>query len=166
MAKKSKDFEPAVRDSKGRFVKGGSDKSWRYETPKKEPGPGDAKQVHRLTAAGHGHASIAAKMGISKLAFQRWLKDHQEIRAAYEAGLAVEEQEILSELRKILKKGNATPGIFLLKARHGYREGESQIEDNRVQISVQLPASLSPEQYKQVIDVTKKQKLPEGNNNE
>ena len=161
--KKTKPKRPddPPRDELGRFLSG-NDLPWRNVHPRSEPQPGDADQIYRLATSGHGVRSIASHIQIGLETFMRWLKEHKEIKFAYQAGLAEEEQEIVTELRKILKGGNATPGIFLLKARHGWREGESQVEDNRVQISVQLPASLTPDQYKQVIDVTRKQELPGG----
>lgn len=152
----------AKRDEKGRFVDGGDDLFWRYKPEKKEPEPGDAQQIYRLAAAGHGTRSIAAKMQIGKGTFYRWLKDHPEIKEAYDAGMGHEEQELLSGLRTLLKYGNAAAGIFLLKSRHGYREGETQVADNRIQVQLTLPAALSSEQYRQVLDVAKTPELPGG----
>jgi hypothetical protein len=45
------------------------------------------------------------------------------------------------------EKDNPAPGIFLLKARHGYREGESPQTDNRVLVQVTLPAALKEGDY-------------------
>jgi hypothetical protein len=41
--------------------------------------------------------------------------------------------------------------MFLLKARHGYREGDQRDESNRVSITFNLPGALKADEYR-VID--------------
>jgi hypothetical protein len=42
--------------------------------------------------------------------------------------------------------------MFLLKARHGYREGDQSEMGNKVSVTFNLPASLSLDQFHKVID--------------
>jgi hypothetical protein len=37
--------------------------------------------------------------------------------------------------------------MFLLKSRHGYREGEQEQQGNRVQITFNLPGAKKPEEF-------------------
>ena len=48
--------------------------------------------------------------------------------------------------------GNTTSAMFLLKCRHGYREGDQSELANRVSINFQLPGALPLEQFARVIE--------------
>ena len=139
-----------VRDDKGRWLPGQPDKSWRYPDAlkRKQPHPEDLEQITRLVAAGHGLHSLCTKLGINGKVWQRWKREFPEVVAAYEAGLGQEEAEIVSDLKRIMKtKDNPIPGMFILKARHGWQEGAPAASDNRVQVSITLPGALKPEDY-------------------
>jgi len=163
--KKTHPFKPdevatpeRLRDDKGRWLPGQPDKSWRYPDAlkRKQPHPEDLEQITRLVAAGHGLHSLCTKLGINGKVWQRWKKEFPEVREAYERGLGQEEFEIVSELKRIMKaKDNPIPGMFVLKCRHGWVEGAPAQSDNRVAISVTMPAALSPDQYKPEILVQK-----------
>jgi len=46
------------------------------------------------------------------------------------------------------ESGNTTAAMFLLKARHGYREGDQNEQANRVNIVFQLPGAMKLDQFK------------------
>ncbi len=50
------------------------------------------------------------------------------------------------------KNGNIVAAMFLLKARHGYREGDQSTEANRVSINFTMPGALSPGEFLKVIE--------------
>ncbi|HEX3486254.1 MAG TPA: hypothetical protein VHT51_14420, partial [Micropepsaceae bacterium] len=50
--------------------------------------------------------------------------------------------------RKAIEKGDSIAAMFLLKSRHGYREGDQGETGNRVQINFQLPGSISMDEFK------------------
>ena len=56
------------------------------------------------------------------------------VEEAYQRGLAREHDALLGNLRTAADEGNIVANIFLLKARHQYREGEA-LEAN-VNVSV------------------------------
>jgi len=154
-----KDGETATpkrqRDEMGRWLPGALPEG-RAQEPMKTPTEDDLAQIRRLAAKGHGTYSVAEYLGIARATFDRWRRDYPEVAEAWHRGLEEEEHLILGQLLKILKdKQNPIPGIFLLKSRHGYREGESNQADNRVQIQVTLPAALQKEEYQQLVDVKK-----------
>jgi hypothetical protein len=49
--------------------------------------------------------------------------------------------------------------MFLLKARHGYREGDQQEQANKVSVTFNLPGAMTAEQYK-VIELVANTKEP------
>ncbi|WP_324754029.1 hypothetical protein [Roseovarius sp. Pro17] len=49
--------------------------------------------------------------------------------------------------------GNVTAVIFALKARHSYRTGEP-LEGSAVQVNINLPSAMTPEDYRKLVDVT------------
>ncbi len=57
-----------------------------------------------------------------------------------------------ANLRKAARKGNVVASIFLLKARHGYREGDAP--DARTLVQINLPDAASPSAYLSAIGVT------------
>lgn len=63
-------------------------------------------------------------------------------------GREEEHAMLYAALCKHLDK-SPTPAIFLLKARHGYREGDQTETANRVSINFTLPGAMTVEQFKQ-----------------
>jgi hypothetical protein len=166
LPKGQKAFPGRERDRYGRFLPGPKWTGKEGKPREHEPTPEDFEQIERLAAAGHGIVSVRKHLGIHQNTWKRWTEEHPETLEAYRRGLAAEEVHLVTELRRIVtEKDNPIPGIFLLKTRHGYQEGQQQGPDNRVQIAVTLPAPLKPEQYKQLIEV-EKPGLPEPKGND
>jgi hypothetical protein len=68
-----------------------------------------------------------------------------ELRLALEAGRAEEERTLVENLRVMATKGNVVAAIFLLKARHGYREGD--VLDQRPNVIINLPDAVTADTY-------------------
>ena len=74
----------------------------------------------------------------ANLAFHAGLSGDQ--RAAYDEGVEAEHQMLVSALKRQLDK-SPVPAIFLLKTRHGYREGDQTEQGNRVSVTFNLPGA-------------------------
>ena len=105
--------------------------------------------IQILASAGRSQNSIAAALGIGRGAFKACFERQPEARLAWEAGNAADEQFWLDALRRASATGAFIPAMFILKARHGYREGDQP--DMRPNVTIVLPDALSPAQYMQVI---------------
>lgn len=85
---------------------------------------------------------VAAGLGTSADTLRRWFGEDPELQEAFERGRERERYALHNVLyRQAIEKGNATAAMFLLKARHGYREGDQPAEGNRVNITFSLPAA-------------------------
>jgi hypothetical protein len=144
-----------VRDDRGRWLPGQRNTSWRCDMSR-TPTEDDLEMIERLAAEGHSQTGICRAIPITFPTWQRWMKDHPEVKEAFRRGLSQEEFFLVSKLREQAEKGQAVPCIFLLKAKHGYVEGQAPQTDQRVQIAVTLPAALPADQYKPGITVTTK----------
>ena len=140
-----------VRDDKGRWLPGQRNTAWRCEATR-TPSEDDLTLIEQMAADGHGQYGICKAIPITFPTWQRWLKDYPEVKEAWRRGLATEEHFLVSKLREQAEK-QAVPCIFLLKAKHGYQEGQAPQTDQRVQIAVTLPAALPADQYKPGITV-------------
>ncbi|NIZ08633.1 hypothetical protein [Pseudooceanicola sp. HF7] len=81
--------------------------------------------VEEMAGRGCHVATIARALGMSKDAFKSCRDRQPEVDEAYHRGLAREHDQLVSNLRAAADDGNIVANIFLLKARHQYREGEA-----------------------------------------
>ena len=125
--------------------------------PRKEPPEGAAELIKAAAADGFSVVGIAMLMGCDKECLNRWMKEHPDLKQAFEFGREKERQTLHNKLYRDATEGTGKDSIiaamFLLKARHGYKEGADVGESNaRVQIDIRLPGALPPTQYAEVID--------------
>jgi len=124
----------------------------RGKTPLQPPA-GAAERIQSLAATGHSMVGIARGLGVSKDVLARWLDDEPAFAEALARGRASEEFALHNTLYSIAvdakeaARDRAICAMFLLKARHGYREGDQGVAANRVSITFQLPGALTPEQF-------------------
>ena len=102
--------------------------------------------IERLSANGGSRNIVAAGLGVGRATFHRLLDRDENVKMAYEAGRARDEQFHVSVLRKAASKGVVIASIFALKAKHGWTEQQQPTTQNNIQI-VSLPAPMTPEQY-------------------
>jgi hypothetical protein len=112
------------------------------------PKPGDATRVLELSKDGFSVDAIARRLGISPDTFLRWRDDYPELADALAEGRVREHQVLYNTLFQAAQGGNIVAAMFLLKARHGYREGDQGELANRVSINFQLPGALPLEQFR------------------
>lgn len=121
--------------------------------------------VEQLAERGCSVVTISAALGVNKETFLHIRRRDPAVEDAFERGRAREHDRLVGNLNVAAEAGNVVASIFLLKARHGYREGEPlevSVEVNTGGVLV-VPADMTVEQYLEMkraegemIDVTPK----------
>lgn len=128
---------------------------------KVNPGPGGSGRSHfvvgargikiieELSARGCHLTTIARALRMSKDALQACRARQPEVEEAYQRGLATEHDALVSNLRTAANEGNVVANLFLLKARHGYREGVPLEINTTVNMGgvLVVPADMTVEEY-------------------
>jgi hypothetical protein len=108
-------------------------------------------QIVALASTGFSKQGIARHYSVSLATFNRWLEEDEMLSQAFAVGRDMERQSLHNMLYKqAIEKGNAIAAMFLLKSRHGYREGDQAEQSNRIAITFNLPGAMSPDQYKMI----------------
>lgn len=104
--------------------------------PRKHPPKNSAETIRKLATDGHSTIGIAKQLGVGREAFMRWLDEHEDLQEAFDVGRETERHYLHSLIVQaaVLNKGANSNAMFLLKARHGYREGDQQ----NVQVAVEM----------------------------
>lgn len=107
-----------------------------------------AEQIQTLASTGFSIVGIAMHFSVSEETLARWFKDYPSLNQAFKAGREQERHALHNALyRKAVEKADTVAAIFLLKARHGYREGDQSDSANKVAITFNLPGAMTAEQY-------------------
>jgi hypothetical protein len=77
----------------------------------------------------------------------RWLDKFPELKEAFAEGREIERSALHGKLFEAAMNGAVVPALFLLKSRHGYREGEQEGQANRVSVTFNIPGALPLESY-------------------
>ena len=107
------------------------------------------KIIEDLTGRGCSLTTIAKVLRMSRDTLREVRMRQPEVEEAYQRGLATEHDALTSNLRRLADDGNVVANLFLLKARHGYREGEPlevNVAVNTGGVLV-VPADMSVEEY-------------------
>jgi hypothetical protein len=100
-----------------------------------------------LAAEGWSVRGIAKTLGTDKDTLHRLMDDHPELREAFESGREQERRALHNALYLAAMNGQIAAAMFLLKARHGYREGDQSDQGNRVSITFTLPGAMRPDEF-------------------
>jgi len=94
-------------------------------TGTRKPPPRDAaEKIRELAAAGWSKIGIGRQLGASNKLLNVWMDTHPELQDAFDEGRDREHNALYDVLfNAATKKGDTTAAMFLLKCRHGYREG-------------------------------------------
>jgi transposase-like protein len=116
--------------------------------PKKVPPEHAAQLIQAAAAAGANMLDIARKFRIAKETLGNWLDDYPEIRTAYDYGREAEREKLHNKMVSDALEGEKanTNAMFILKARHGYVEGEKG-EKTQLNVIVTMPGALSREDW-------------------
>lgn len=111
--------------------------------PRIQPPPDAALRIRELASEGHSQIGIANMLGVSEETLRRWLREQPELKEQYDLGRERERLTLTNVLYQKAVSGDAISAMFLLKARHGYKEGEPpDAGGGRVNITFQLPGAL------------------------
>lgn len=129
----------------------------RIGRPRKAPPPDAAQRIQAAAADGFTIPGVAMTLGVNQDVLKRWMDEHPELKQAFAFGREMERRTLHNVLYRAATEGTGKDALiaamFLLKARHGYKEGEPVGEQNsRVQIEIKLPGALPPAAYAEVID--------------
>ena len=111
------------------------------------PPTGAAETIYELASTGFSVRGIAAHYKIAFETLQAWFERHPTLKQAFDNGRESERQSLHNALYRKAMNGDGPAAMFLLKARHGYREGDQRDESNKVAITFNLPGALKPEEY-------------------
>lgn len=106
-----------------------------------------AAEIETLAATGFSMKGLAAHFRCSVDTIRNWFEKHSALKQAFENGREKERLALHNALYKKAMNGDGPAAMFLLKSKHGYREGDQKEESNRVAITFNLPGALKPEQY-------------------
>src|SRR5882757_3293867 len=92
-----------------------------------------APVITTLASTGFSKVGIARHFNISLRTFNRWLEEDDELAEAFKVGRDQERQSLHNVLYRLAVEGqDKIAAMFLLKSRHGYREGDQSEQSNRV----------------------------------
>lgn len=127
--------------------------------PRKRPPKDAADTILNLAKEGYNKEGIARNLKVAKNTFDKWLKEYPALQDALDEGRAKEHNKLYNALFLQATDGkNAAAAMFLLKTRHGYRENGPSEGDTgpKVNLTVNIPAPLNQDQYKQLVRVNQK----------
>jgi Homeodomain-like domain len=122
--------------------------------------PADAAlHIQFFAADGFSIVGIAEKFGVSRNTLDRWIADSPDLREALDRGREKERHTLHNRLYRIAvesddEKAASIAAMFLLKARHGYKEGDPGEQANRVSVTFNLPGALTREQFAEARNAT------------
>ena len=122
--------------------------------PKLKPIPSDAAaEIELLAADGHSILGIAKRLSTTPETLHLWFDREPSLKQAFDTGRENERWALHNLLyRQAMEEGNSTAAMFLLKARHGYKEGEESGQGNRVSINFTLPGAMTLENFTKAIE--------------
>lgn len=119
--------------------------------PRKEP-PADAADVIRHTCAtGANKIGVAMALGCDVAVLDRWMDEDAVLKEAFAHGRETERKTLHNVLYDAATTGTGKEALiaamFLLKARHGYQEGQQESQANRVSVTFNIPAATPLNQF-------------------
>ena len=119
-----------------------------YTGTRKKPPRDAAEKLLELAAAGYNKKGLAYRLGTTVETLNKRLELYPELQQALDEGREREHNALFTALYdSATKGGNVTAAIFLLKARHGYREGDQAEIANRVSVVFEMPGAMKLEDF-------------------
>lgn len=107
-----------------------------------------ADRVCALAADGFSMIGVAASLGVGKDQLAAWFERDPALKEAFDRGRENERRALHNKLYRLaMEKDNASAAMFLLKARHGYREGDQSDQAGGVSINIALPGAMTLQQF-------------------
>ena len=122
--------------------------------PRKEIPPDALEVIKTAAATGASRRGVAMALGVHNTVLSRWLEESDELREAFEQGRETERATLHNVLYDCTVAGQGKDSLiaamFLLKARHGYVEGDKASETNRVAVTFNIPGAMPLSQFQVV----------------
>src|SRR6185437_342633 len=102
--------------------------------PRAQPPVDAAVRIQKLAAEGRGIVGVAVELKTARETLRRWMTEDVALQEAFDAGREHERHELHQLMLRDARDGEK-PNInamFLLKCRHGYREGDQGEQGSRV----------------------------------
>ena len=111
--------------------------------------PADAAdRIRAFASDGFSVIGVAAALGVGKDQLAAWMHREPSLKDAFDEGREEERRTLHNKLfRLAMEKDNAPAAMFLLKARHGYREGDQGDHAGRVSVNIALPGAMTLQQF-------------------
>lgn len=116
--------------------------------------PGSRDALLAMARQGLKESTAASALGVPLHEFRRVIAKNPEAKALWQEALSVERDALLNALFNKAMEGDSKSAQFLLAARHGMSEKQTETPGERVNITFQLPAALSPDQYSKLVQGT------------
>lgn len=105
-------------------------------------------RIRSLAADGFSVIGVAQGMGVGKDQLTAWMERDPALKEAFDQGREAERRTLHNKLYRLaMEKDNAPAAMFLLKARHGYREGDQSDQASRVNVTISLPGAMTLQQF-------------------
>lgn len=114
----------------------------------KQPPSDAAERIEAYVSDGFSLLGVAKRLGTSPDVLRRWFEEYPELLMAFESGRENERHALHNLCYRKAMEGNVVAAFFLLKCKHGYREGDQSEGGNKVQINFQLPGAMSMDDFK------------------
>ena len=114
--------------------------------------PADYRAAQTLAAAGKSDEGMAAELRVSVETWRDIRVNDPKLAEAIAIGHGREHDDLVAIVRAEADAGNWRAAKFLLEARHGY--GDKADAPVAVGIKIELPSSVSREEWDRLIDVT------------
>lgn len=107
-----------------------------------------AERIQALAADGFSLVGVAAHFDVGKDQLAAWMEREPALKEAFDRGRENERRALHNKLYVLaMEKDNAPAAMFLLKARHGYREGDQSDTAGRVNVTIALPGAMTLQQF-------------------
>ena len=114
----------------------------------------DYELIGRLGSRGVSEVDICKALGISFNTWSRIKEEDEKANEALETARRTEERELVGVLYEAATNDkNLTAAMFLLKTRHGYKEGADHVNASQVNVSISVPGAMNEDEYKKMVEV-------------
>lgn len=120
--------------------------------------PGSRDALLAMAGKGLKESTAATALGVPLKDFRRVIAKNPEAKALWQEAMSVERDALIGALFNRAIEGDTKAAQFLLAARHGLSERQTEQPGERVNITFQLPAALSNEQYAKLVQSTEPDK--------
>ena len=135
--------------------------------PRKHLPPGARDYIMSVAESGAlQETKVARGLGLSLEIFRRIIRADEHAAALWREAMAVERDTIVSRMYARALEGDVPAARFMLAARHGLREQDGGDAGQRSSVVIQLPGSMSEEQYKRVMQVERAAPALEGSSDD